>query len=113
MLNPRVGRYELLRTSFHQMQRGTVRSAMDEFERSARYIEDIFCMACLDMIIGQRDHKEHSYMVTSVGNLLPFDNQISARTPLSRMRSARSAGNTSTITCPSARVRTAPFGIIG
>lgn len=74
MLNPLFGIPELLMTSFHEMQHGTLRSEMGVFKRSARYIEDLFCMACLDVIMGHRDHKPHNYIVTPAGQLLPFDN---------------------------------------
>jgi hypothetical protein len=74
MFNHHFATKEPLLTSFHEMQRGTLRCKLGTFERSERYLEDVLCVACLDVIMGQRDHKPHNYMVTIDGRLFPFDN---------------------------------------
>jgi hypothetical protein len=69
-----TGTWEPLLTSFHRMEHGKLRDKIGAFERSEDYILDIFCMAIVDVIIGQRDHKWHNFMVTPDGRLFLFDN---------------------------------------
>jgi hypothetical protein len=74
MVNSHSKTEESLIASFHEMQRGTLRCKLGAIESTDRYIEDVLCVACLDTIMGQRDHKTHNYMVTTEGRLFPFDN---------------------------------------
>jgi len=68
-----TGTWEPLLTSFHRMQTGWLRDHV-QFERTSRYLEDLLCMACIDIILGQRDHKPHNYLVTPELDLFLFDN---------------------------------------
>ena len=69
-----TGIWEPLLTSFHRMEHGRLRDQLGTFLRSEDYIVDVFCMAIVDVIIGQRDHKWHNFMVTPDGRLFLFDN---------------------------------------
>ena len=68
------GTWDPLLTSFHRMEHGKLRSQIGTFKHSERYVVDIFCMAIVDVIMGQRDHKWHNYMVTPDERLFLFDN---------------------------------------
>jgi len=68
-----TGTWEALLTSFHRMHLGWLARPCPV--RSHRAIsEDLLCMACVDVIVGQRDHKPHNFMVTPELDLFLFDN---------------------------------------
>jgi hypothetical protein len=63
-----------LLVSIHRMQPARRRDQIVPFKPTDLFIEDLFAMLCENVVVGQRDHELHNYMVTPNDRLLAVDN---------------------------------------
>jgi hypothetical protein len=71
-----VGEPEPLRllVSVHRLVHGRRRDKAGDFQPSAAFSEDLFVTLCMNIVVGQRDHQLHNYLVDSHDRFVVIDN---------------------------------------
>lgn len=63
-----------LLVSAHRLLHGRRRDKVDAFQPPASFADDLFVSLCINVVIGQRDHESHNYLVGDDGHFIPIDN---------------------------------------
>lgn len=63
-----------LLVSAHRLLHGRRLDKVDDFQPSAPFADDLFVALCVNVVIGQRDHERHNYLVGDNERFIPIDN---------------------------------------
>jgi hypothetical protein len=62
-----------LLVSAHRMVHAQRADKAGDFQLSVAFIDDLFVALCLNLVLGQRDHERHNYLVGNDDRFVPID----------------------------------------
>lgn len=62
-----------LLVSAHRLVHAQRADKAGDFQPSVAFTDDLFIALCLNLVVGQRDHERHNYLVGNDGRFVPID----------------------------------------